>query len=160
MIVNYNPQMQTGVRLDRPAAQLPQNTTGDIFYVTGGTIVIADMIGTVTTQMDAVATTVKARFYEPAHGNTYDLCVYSASISGAPVGTHLYITVSYVAMGTDIATRSGWCDGWPSTANRPYMNVKPAGTIRIQTTGSNVGGAVAWSLWYIPLDDSVSVAAA
>lgn len=156
MYKNYDVRLfSLGLAVDRATAQLPQGATADIFAVTGGNIILTQLVGEVTTALGAVATTIKAISTPAAAGTAAtDLCAASADQTGATVGTHYSLPADKATgLVVDGATRSGYPDACPKW-------LVPPGKIRLTVTGNNVTGRVKWTLCYIPLDDAARVVAA
>lgn len=134
-----------GVRVDRAAATIPQSTSSNLFTITGGRILLMTILGEVTTAIQAQATTMKLTHTQGA--TTTDLCA-TVDMTGQPVGALYGITG---AVGTAAVAGSGV----------PQNNelILQAGTIKALTVASSTG-AMKWTMFWIPLDDGVTVASA
>jgi len=141
-----------GKKVDRSAAGLPASTTGAIFTISGGRVMVTSIIGEVTTAIQAQANAVKLQFDPTDAGATQDL---SATIetNAAAVGTMYSIT------------------GTPATAMQSALNfmspdkmlarplvLKP-GSILVSAAATNTG-QVKWTLTYVALDNGAAVSAA
>lgn len=144
-----------GLTCSRAAAQTPQTTTANIFTVTGGRILVRQLIGYTTVAFDATATTLKALYLGSAAGaSAADLSIASAALANAAIGTSFWLPSAVAsALAADSATLSGGLMPW-------LAHVCPAGAVRIQGAGSNVAARVKWDLIYVPLDSGVTVTAA
>lgn len=148
-----------GISVQRATAALPTaiQSPQNIFTVTGGRIVSVSLVGEVTTVIGGNAQTLKLSYLASAAGaSALDLCTASASIATAAVGTHFGVPASSgSAMVTDIATLSGI----PAYNYDEARMIFPAGAVTLTSSATNTG-SVKWELIYIPLDDTVVVAAA
>lgn len=140
-----------GTRVDRNAAALPQTAQTPYFTVTGGRVLITAMLGEVTTVIQGQATTVQL-IATPTTGTAVNLSNSTGDVNGKEVGS----TVALAATlgGTLVVNSAG-------ATVLPLVNsfVVRTGTIDLKTAASSTG-ATKWSLWYVPLDASASVAAA
>lgn len=136
-----------GQATDRATAALPATTTGTIFSVAGGRIVLLGLIGEVTTIIQAQATTLKAVF-TPTTGTSGDLSA-TVDMNAKEVGAILGITglpsdaMIALACGAPMCTRP---------------NVLPIGNLRL-TTGATSTGSVKWRMCWLPVDAGATVTA-
>lgn len=132
------------------AAQSPQN----LFTVTGGRIHIVTLLGEVTTVIGGNAQTLKVSYLASAAGAVaLDLCIASASIATAAVGTHFTLPSAVGSpLVTDIGVLSGVAEGL-------FNYLLPAGALTLTSSATNTG-SVKWDMIYVPLDNNVVVAAA
>lgn len=137
-----------GFRADKPAATLPQSTQGALFTVAGGRVAVLGLIGTVTTAIQNQANNTKL-VANPTAGVDVDLC---AALSIADDGVGLLYGITGVP--GDALVGAG---GAAPFAQRPVV-VAP-GTIDLNCAASNTG-AIAWSIWYVPIDEGATVVAA
>ncbi|HTY35429.1 hypothetical protein [Mycobacterium sp.] len=138
-----------GILVSRATATLPQSTTGNIFTITGGRIILRGLVGTVTTiiQVQADATKLTS---SPTTGSAVDLCT-TTDITGLEVGGMLALPA---AVGSALVKANG---GACAIAD-PGL-VLPVGSIVLNCGASNTG-SVKWDLIYTPLDNGAQVAAA
>lgn len=145
-----------GLAVSRATAVLPTavQSPQTLFTVTGGRIKLISVLGEVTTVIGANAQTLKLSYKAAAAGSAaYDLCLASASIANAAVGTHFTLPSAVGSqMITDIATLSGVPEGITD-----YQ--LPAGALTLTSDATNTG-SVKWDLIYVPLDAATVVAAA
>lgn len=144
-------QILLGTKVDRATAVLPATTTGNIFLVTGGRILVTGLVGNVDVVCSATATTVKVSS-APTVGTAVDLTT-AVAVTSQEVGSQ--ITLPLTSGGALVVKNGGGGGQLPS--HEPF--VVPAGAITITTSATNTG-SVSWSLTYVPLDDGASVAAA
>ena len=125
--------------------------TTDIFNVTGGRILLTNIVGSITVIVGGAANVYLQADPTVATSATAPLCA-SLDINGYDVGDLLGIT------------------GIPTDAMVPPVAggaiVAPTMKMIIQTGAIEFvcdaapGGAVLWTVWYKPLDDGASVVAA
>lgn len=137
-----------GIRVSKAAFTLPATTTGGVFTVSGGRILLTSIVGEVTTQVQAQANAVQL-VATPTVGTVNDLSATVES-NGAIVGTLLGIT----GLAADAMVKS--TGGAVSNLRNPI--IVAAGVIGLKTAATNTG-ATKWVMTYIPLDDAATVAA-
>jgi|SRR5579859_1085104 len=141
-----------GAKVSRAAAGLPASTTGNIFTVSGGRILMLALVGQVTTAIQNQACSLSINAVATA-GSTVALCT-AGSIINAAVGVHFSLPSSAgSALVTDLATGSGVQDVMTS----PWLI--DIGVLNQQTTATNTG-QVKWDMLYVPFDDGAQVVAA
>jgi hypothetical protein len=141
-----------GIQVSRATNTLPATTTGNIFTITGGRILLVALIGEVTTAIQNQACTLKVST-APTVGSAVDLCT-AGSIINAAVGTHFSLpSAAASALVTDLGTGGGVQDVMTSAW------LIPVGALTITTSATNTG-SVKWDMAYIPWDNGAQVAAA
>lgn len=136
-----------GIKVERAAAALPQTTTGNLFQITGGRIVLTTFVGEVTTAIQAQANNLTLNYQNAAIGGAGLSLAAAVDSNGAAVGTLFSITGTFAtAAALAIA------------AVQPNELILSAGLIRLTAAASNTG-AMKWALTYIPFDDGATVAA-
>lgn len=138
-----------GIKVDRATAALPQTTTGALFTVSGGRVLVTGIVGEVTTVIQTQANNTKL-VATPTTGTAVDICAV-LDITADEVGCLYGIT------GVFSDAMVGANAGATVLPQRPV--VVAVGTIRLSCAASNTG-SVKWSLTYIPLDDGAQVVAA
>lgn len=138
-----------GTRVDRATAALPASTTGSLFTVTGGRVILTSIVGEVTTVIQTQACNTKI-VSTPTTGTAVDLCAV-LDITADEVGCLYGITGLF----SDAMVGSN--AGAGPVLHRPI--VIPIGSIKLSTAATNTG-SVKWSMTYIPLDNGATVAAA
>lgn len=124
--------------VSRATATLPQSTTGTIFTVTAGPVLVKEIFGIVTTAVQAQATTIALTTTATGlsattiSGNTSDL-------NSAAVGTYVSITGTLASQVT--------LSGNETHIGQATPIVVGPGTIRI-TTGASSTGSLAWYCRY------------
>ena len=146
-----------GVRVNKAAAVLPATTTGTLFTVSGGRVLVTALIGEVTTVFDGTVNSLNIT-HDPTVGAVGDLCAATVCTSDA-AGTLYSITgvaadllSAQKVTGTEVPTHVF------VQAFQTKGIVLPAGTLGLKTTGTDTTGATKWTLTYIPIDDGASVA--
>lgn len=138
-----------GLKVDRATAALPQSTTGHLFTIAGGRVMVPLILGEVTTAIQAQATTAKLTS-TPTTGTAVDVCG-TLDLTGKEIGTLLTVT------GTFANALVGANAGAASMQDRPF--VLPIGFLDLITVASSTG-SIKWTVFYIPIDDGASVVAA
>lgn len=137
-----------GLKVDRATAALPATTSGSLFAVTGGRVLITSIVGEVTTVLGATVTNLKLRS-APTTGTAVDLCA-NLAVANKEAGTLFGIT------GTFATALVGANAGATVVPSNPV--VVPIGNIQATTDATNTG-SVKWSVTYVPLDDGATVTA-
>jgi len=137
-----------GNTVDRAIAPLPQTATEAIFTVAGGRVLITELLGEITTAVQAQTTNAKLQANPTAAGSSVDICA-NVDLNAATVATLLSLTGTFatamqkglavVALTTPIIVQAGTIDA---------------------VTGASSTGAWKWKISYIPLDAGASVVAA
>lgn len=140
-------QIFLGTKVDKATAALPQTTTGTLFTVSGGRIILTSIVGEVTTVIQTQANNTKL-VSTPTTGTAVDMCAV-LDISADEVGCLYGIT------GLPSDALYGANAGLTQVQSRPL--VIPIGTIKLSCAASNTG-SVKWSMTYIALDEGASVA--
>lgn len=139
--VYNNQRTARPIRVSKAAANLPQSTAAAKFTVSGGKVLICDIIGEVTTVIEAGANNCKL-ISNPTVGADVDLCAV-LDIAEAAVGSTLHITGTL----TDALVKK--VSGAGNVQSEP-IEVSP-GTIDLSCDASKTG-AIKWVLFYIPVD--------
>lgn len=140
-----------GVRVDRATAALPA-TTGNIFTVSGGRIVVTSLVGEVTTVLGAVVTTLSVAS-TPTTGAATPLAA-ATPVTSSAVGS--WFTLPATLGGNLVVTPVAGAVALPSLALGILV---PVGAIQLTTSASDTG-SVKWSMTYVPFDDAATVVAA
>jgi len=137
-----------GELVSRAAATLPQTTTGSLFTVTGGRVMILQLAGEVTTIIQTQANDTKLEF-DPDVGAAADIAI-ALDISADAVGTNYGIT------GAVGAAMVGASHAYLVAQANPL--IVPAGTIDLTCAASNTG-SVKWDILYVPIDIGARISA-
>jgi len=138
-----------GIKVERATATLPQTGAAPIFNILGGRVAITQIIGEVTTQIQAQADATKLTG-NPTTGTSVDICA-TLDITGDEVGT-LYGIAGLPATAM-IGINAG---ALPAQERDVILGI---GTLDLDCAASNTG-SVKWTLFYIPIDDGAYVVAA
>lgn len=138
-----------GSKVDKAATTVPQNTTADLFTITGGRVLVATIVGEVTTVIGGTTPSLKLTS-SPTTGSDVDLCTATA-ITSDEVGS------LYSIDGVGNALEVGSSGAVESTA-KPI--ILPIGTVNMHCDAADATGAIKWSVFYVPLDNGAVVAAA
>lgn len=138
-----------GNKVDRATATLPQTTTGSLFTVAGGRVLLTGIVGEVTVAVQNQANNTKL-VATPTVGAVNDLSG-TVDIANLAVGGLLGAT----GLAGDALVKS--TGGGVSNLRNPI--IVAIGAIGLSCAASNTG-SVKWSLTYVPLDNGASVVAA
>lgn len=131
-------------------------TTGAInmFTIAGGPIKVLELVGIVTTIVQAQATSTKITVTTTSPAATVDLSAAAVDLTGAAAGASIrhinttgiltVVTAGFVMEGNAFATN-----------DTQYLI--PAGTIQINNASASNTGAITWYLRYVPLAPGVTV---
>lgn len=140
-----------GMEVSRATAALPATTTGNIFTVSGGRILVVALVGEVTTAVQNQACTLAIGTAPTVGTGSTSALGTASSIIAAPIGTHVAANPGGAAV-TDLATQAG-------VLVQAAGFLLDVGNITITTSATNTG-SVKWDLVYIPWDNAASVVAA
>jgi len=136
-----------GTVVQRAAKALPQSATEPLFTVAGGRVRITQILGEITTVVQAQACTLKLSA-NPTVGAAVDVCA-TLDINALAVGKLLGITGTFA---------NAMVEGLALPAQAAPTIVAP-GTIDAITGASNTGG-FRWTLRYAAIDEGATVVAA
>jgi len=140
-----------GRKVDRATAVLPATTTGAIFTITTGRIVLTSIVGEVTTVIQTLACNLSITS-TPTVGTAVALCAV-LNVTAAEVGC--LFTIDGIQATALFSVPAGAGGGY--LMRQPW--IIPVGTLGLLTSATNTG-SVKWSLTYIPFDDGAYVTAA
>lgn len=138
---------QFGNTVSKATAALPQTTTGTLFTVTGGRVLLTSIVGEVTTVIQTQANNMKL-VATPTTGTAVDICAV-LDVSAKEAGCLFGIT------GLFSDALVGANAGATVTQRNPV--VLPIGTLKLSCSASNTGN-VKWICTYIPLDVGAALA--
>ena len=137
-----------GEVVQRATAALPASTTAPFFNINGGRVKILQILGEITTVIQAQACTLKIQANPTAAGASVDLCA-TLDVNAAAAQTLLGITGTVAnAMVTAVAL-----------AAQVTPLIVPVGTLDLVTSATNTG-SVKWTMHYVPVDVGATVTAA
>ena len=146
--VTQNPIL--GIKVNKTAFTLPASTTGNIFTVSGGRVLVTLLTGEVTTVVQAQACNLSVVHVTTVGG---DITLASTVDINADEAGTLYVVEGD---GTALVPQSSGAVLY-SSGSGPMVLAE--GTMNITTSATNTG-ATSWELWYFPLDSGASVASA
>ncbi len=141
-----------GQKITKTGLALPSTATGTLFTVAGGSILVTNLLGLVTTAVGGTATTL-ALGTAPTTGTLdTDGIATATAITSSEAG--VWVTpVASAGLGGALAVGSL---GGSSPFVTTQFAVAP-GTITWTTSANAGGGVFSWYLTYLPLDDGASV---
>jgi len=139
-----------GLRIDRAAEAIPV-TSDTLFNVVGGRVALLGLVGEVTSAMDATATTLLVVANPTAAGTSTPLCAASGSLANAARGVRVSLPAA-AATGMLLSTTHGAA---VLSEHPPW--VIEEGTIDITVGVGANAGLMAWTLFYVPVDDGAYV---
>jgi len=155
MYTNQNRDVFTtialGFKAERATATPPASAAGSIFTVSGGRVLVTRLFGEVTTAIQNQACNLKVTV-NPTTGTSGDVAS-NLDIDNDEAGTFYIVEGDGTAL---IGVNAG--TGWTAAGN-PNAFIAPIGTIDIETSATNTG-SIKWTIFYFPLDEGASVAAA
>jgi hypothetical protein len=152
--------IEYGNRAVRTAQALPQTATGTLFTVTGGLVIIKQLLGIVTTVIQSTDPVLSLGM-APTVGTAQTSGIAATEpLSSAEVGTPVSLADASVVAGTpDTYTPGklmvGIKAGSIMALHKPF--IVPAGTITWTTTASKTG-AMRWICQWLPLEDGAALA--
>lgn len=152
---------QYGALVTGGVKTLPASTSGDIFTVTGGRVIVTSVQGVVGTAIQNQACTLSVG-HKPTGGSSQVATLASASsIIAAASGTMLSVIASGFPAALSVVAPTSVLIGTKigQVISSGGLCVVPAGTIQVTTSATNTGDVV-WSLTYVPYDSGAVVTAA
>ena len=140
-----------GIKVDRTAGAIAQTGDLSLFTVTGGRVIVTNIVGEVTTVIQAQANAIKLKSV-PTTGTAADISG-TLDINAYEVGA--LVSLNPIALSTAL---SGAVAGAALVPHGTGI-VIPIGAIKMNAAASNTG-AMKWSITYVPFDDGAAVAAA
>lgn len=142
------------IQVSRPAANLPQTESDQLFRVKGGRVLIHLLVGEVTTVIDGTDPQASVHASRLSDASvlvgTADEVASTLDIKTDEVGT------IYVIEGDTSAIASTGVAAQQVAPTAPW--IMPQGQIYLTTAASETG-AIKWDLWYQPLDAGAYVEA-
>lgn len=140
--------MYLGYHVARATAALPQTTNHALFTVAGGRVEVTLLLGEVTTAIQGTDPVLSVNS-TPTTGTVVSLGA-TVDTSSLEIGGFLRA----VGAGNLVKSLAG------AALSTTYSSfVVPIGTIRL-AGGASKTGNVKWDIWYKPLDEGATVAAA
>lgn len=137
------------------AKTLPASTTGHLFTVSGGRVIVTSIVGIVSTAIQNQACTLSIG-NTPTGGTAGAATLSTATaITNAAIGT--MVSMPPLSGGAAAALIVGPA-GIAVAVSSGGLAVIPSGTIDVVTSATNTG-AIAWSVSYLPYDAGASITA-
>ena len=137
--------INTGMRVDIPTSLVRDKA---IFTVGGGRVLLVNLVGYVTTAIGAGANNTKLQ-HDATNGAAVDLCA-NLDLDACAQFSFLAITG---------ATADAMTKATSAIRGMTIPVILGPGQIKIVRT-ADATGSVAWSVWYVPLDDGAYIEAA
>lgn len=134
------------IEVTKAAAILPQTGDGTLFTVSGGRVILASIVGEVTTVIETQANASLIKI-NPTVGADVDLCA-ALDITADAVGTIYTITGT---LGDVMAVATSG-----AIVHQAAPLILAVGVIELECAASNTG-AIKWTLKYLPYDDGAIV---
>lgn len=146
------------------AKTLPVSTSGDIFLITGGRVIITSLTGVVSTTIQSQATTLSVG-NKPTGGSsaTATLCA-TGDLNGVVAGTSLAVPAAkasalIISAADGTVVWNGSSGGQGVSFRNGGLALVPAGSIQVTTVATSTG-AIIWSVTYVPYDAGAVITAA
>jgi hypothetical protein len=139
--------------ITRPTENLPQTTDKALFRITGGKVRILEIVGEVTTVMQADANNTKLKHNPSGVGADVDLCAV-LDVNADAVGTLYSITGDF----SDAMADGLWSLETDETMEKRGIILGP-GDIELDCAASRTG-QVKWTLNYELVDEGANIALA
>ena len=141
-------QLHMGRKVDTASLTVPQTAETDLFDISGGRVLVLQILGEIDTVMGAVATNIRLR-HTPTGGAAGNLCADRATANDA-AGAQYGITGT-VATALQYSVDAILAQATPQ--------ILLPGAISWITNANNTG-ACTWSILYVPIDDGAEITAA
>jgi hypothetical protein len=143
-----------GTKVDKATGTVANGAT-TLFTIAGGRVLITSLVGRVTTAIGSTTSNAKLVYNPTATGTSFDMCT-AVDIASDAVEQTYYITGSVASTGALLV------GGAVGQANPVFEDgyLVQAGTIEQNLSADPVGGAITWSVTYIPYDDGATLVAA
>lgn len=140
-----------GLVTNRAAANLPQTAQTPYFTVSGGQVIIMAIIGTVTTAIQAQATTVQL-IATPGSGTAVNISNATGDINGKEVGSTI---TTAATLGGTLSVANAGANILPTSSGF----IVRTGTIDFKT-GASSTGQTSWQVFWLPITKGAQVVAA
>jgi len=145
-------QIGKGIRVERAISPLPQTKTESLFTVSGGKVLLTQIEGEVTTNIEAAANATKL-LHTPAVGTAIDIC------ATLDIGTLAFLKGDIMSITGVFANPMGPAASGGAAQGISNPVVLKAGNLGINCAASKTGN-IKWTMHYVPLDDGATVVAA
>ncbi len=142
-----------GFRVEKAEGASVANNETTLFTIGTGRVLITQIVGEVTTAIEAQTTAVKLVYDPTAAGNDVDLCA-TLDLTGDPTGELYSITGD---LSVALASLRNVIESDAMMEKRGI--ILGPGDIHQNSAAGSTGG-IKWTLWYVPLDDGANITAA
>lgn len=140
-----------GNRVDKSATALPSSTSGSLFTIAGGRVLMTGIIGECTVAVGGANSVKLIANPTVSTAADTDLCA-AVDLNTCDVGD--LVTITGVASDGIVAAHAGGVGGM----TRKYV-VLQEGTLQVNTTATT-DGTFKWTLYYVPDEDGGYVVSA
>jgi len=144
-------QIYQGIKVEKTTYPVVTGQNA-VFNVVGGRILLLDLMGLVTVQLQAAALLLHWDADMDIGGDAA-LSIDSADLTGDVVGT-MYLMPAAAGGAMTVPAGGAYLRLFPALGW-----VIGAGALDLHASAGNTGG-IKWTMWYIPLDDAAYVTAA
>jgi hypothetical protein len=143
-----------GILVNKATGTVANGATS-LFTIAGGRVLITSLVGRVTTAIGSTTSNCKLVYNPTAAGTSFDMCT-AVDIASDAVEQTYYITGSVASTGALLV------GGAVGQANPIFEDgyLVQAGAIEQNLSADPVGGAITWSVTYVPYDVGASLVAA
>jgi len=125
-------------------------TTGNVnmFTITGGPIKVLELVGIVTTVVQAQTTSTKVTCTTTSPAATVDFSAAAVDLTGAAAGASIrHINTT----GILTVVTAGFVNEGNAFATNDTQYLVPAGTLQVNNASASNTGAITWYMRYVPL---------
>ncbi len=140
-----------GVKVEKTATALPAGTSGNLFTIAGGRVLMTGIIGECTVAVGGANNVKLIANPTVATAADTDLCAV-ADLNTCDVGD--LVTITGTASDAIVAAHAGGV----GMLDRKGI-VMQEGTLDVNTS-QNTAGTFSWTLFYIPIDDGAYITSA
>lgn len=143
-----------GLRADKATGTVANGTTS-LFTIGTGRILLTSLVGRVTTAIGSTVSNCKLVYNPTAAGTSFDMCTAVAITSDAVEQTYTILGNTETVGALLVAGAVGQCN---PVFEDGYL-LRP-GAIEQNLSADPVGGAITWSVTWIPYDVGATLVAA
>jgi hypothetical protein len=139
-----------GVRVERPAAAVPQNAVDPLFHVYHGKILLTSIMGQVTVAITSAGNANTKLVHTPTTGLAAqtDLCAVLDLAAGNNGAVDAVLTIDGTVGNPLLSDEKGGVDD----ASLPVLLILQPGVIGLSQSAADGAGSIKWVLQYVALD--------
>lgn len=139
-----------GVRVERPAAAVPQNAVDNLFVVYHGKILLTSIMGQVTVAITSAGNANTKLVHTPTTGAAAqtDLCGVLDLAAGNNGAVDAILTITGTVANALLSDEKDGVDD----ASLPTLLILQPGTIAVSQSVADGAGSIKWVLQYVALD--------